>query len=121
VRVVLDADVLIGALDADDPHHRQARTLFRSWQRQEASRLISLVNLTEVLIAPAAERQRLRAAREAIAALGVTIHLPNEAFAAPTRSASPTPTVSAPPAPPTPPSPPSTRRCCAPPNGKASR
>jgi predicted nucleic acid-binding protein len=80
VRVVLDADVLIGALDANDHHHRRTRTLFRSWQRRDASLFISVVNLTEVLVAPAAERQRLRTAREAIAALGVAIHQPNEAI-----------------------------------------
>ncbi len=79
MNVVLDADVLIGALDAHDPHHRRARTLFRSWRRQNATRLVSVVNLTEVLVAPAADRQRLLAAREAIAALGVTIHQPSEA------------------------------------------
>jgi predicted nucleic acid-binding protein len=80
MRLVLDADVLIGALDANDPHHRRTRTLFRSWQRRDASLFISVVNLTEVLVAPAAEPQRLRAAREAIAALGVAIHQPNEAI-----------------------------------------
>lgn len=80
MRVVLDADVLIGALDADDPHHSRTRTLFRSWQRRDASLFISVVNLTEVLVAPAAERQRLRTAREAIAALGVAIHQANEAI-----------------------------------------
>ena len=79
MNVVLDADVLIGALDGNDPHHSRSRTLLRSWQRQEATRLLSVVNLTEVLVAPAADRQRLRAAREAIAALGVTIHQPTEA------------------------------------------
>ena len=92
MRVVLDADVLIGALDANDPHHSRARTLFRGWQRRDASLFISVVNLTEVLVAPAAERQRLRAAREAIAALGVQVHRPNEAIgvaAARLRSAHP--------------------------------
>jgi predicted nucleic acid-binding protein len=79
VNVVLDADVLIGALDRNDPHHGRARTLFRNWRRQDATRLVSVVNLTEVLVAPAADRQRLLAAREAIAALGVTIHQPSEA------------------------------------------
>jgi predicted nucleic acid-binding protein len=78
VNVVLDADVLIGALDGNDPHHSRARTLFRTWQRQDVTRLVSVVNLTEVLIAPATDRQRLLAAREAIAALGVTIHQPTE-------------------------------------------
>jgi predicted nucleic acid-binding protein len=80
VNVVLDADFLIGALDGNDPHHGRARTLFRSWQRRDANLLISVVNLTEVLVAPAAERQRLRAAREAIAALGVAVHQPSEAI-----------------------------------------
>jgi len=41
---------------------------------------MSVVNLSEVLVAPAADRQRLRAAREAIAALGVSVHLPTEAI-----------------------------------------
>jgi len=79
VRVVLDADVVIGALDASDLHHAQARKLFAGWQRREDARLISVVNLSEVLVAPAAYRARLRAAREAIAALGVAIHQPGEA------------------------------------------
>ena len=80
MRIVLDADVLIGALDGLDPHHTQARRLFRGWQKQETARLISVVNLTEVLVAPAADRRRLRAAREAIAALGVQVHQPGEAI-----------------------------------------
>jgi predicted nucleic acid-binding protein len=79
VRVVLDADVLIGALDGSDPHHAESRALFTGWQERDDSRLISVVNLSEVLVAPAAHRQRLRAAREAIAALGVAIHQPGEA------------------------------------------
>jgi len=80
LKLVLDADVLIGALDGSDPHHSQARALFTGWQEQDATRLISVVNLSEVLIAPAADKQRLRRAREAIAALGVTIHQPGEAI-----------------------------------------
>ena len=77
--VVLDADVLIGALDNSDPHHTRARRLFVGWARRNDARLISVVNLTEVLVAPAADRSRLRTAREAIAALGVSIHQPAEA------------------------------------------
>jgi predicted nucleic acid-binding protein len=79
LKLALDADVLIGALDASDPHHAQARALFSRWREDEAARLISVVNLSEVLVAPSGDRQRLRAAREAIAALGVAIHQPNEA------------------------------------------
>lgn len=79
MRLLLDADVLIGALDADDSHHDQARELFVGWRRQDAARMISVVNLTEVLVAPAAVRAKLSAAREAIAALGVGVHQPGEA------------------------------------------
>jgi predicted nucleic acid-binding protein len=79
VRIVLDADVLIGALDSSDPHHAQARRLFRGWERRDDARLMSVVNLSEVLVAPAVDRGRLRAAREAIAALGVQVHQPGKA------------------------------------------
>lgn len=80
MRLVLDADVLIGALDGSDIHHREARRLFVRWQRENATRLISVINVSQVLVAPSADRARLRAAREAIAALGVTIHRPSEAI-----------------------------------------
>lgn len=80
MRYALDADVLIGALDGSDPHHAHARELFAAWREQDDSTLISVVNLSEVLVAPAADRQRLRAAREAIASLGVAIHCPTEAI-----------------------------------------
>jgi predicted nucleic acid-binding protein len=76
VRIVLDADVLIGALDGSDSHHARARAFFTEWEERGDTRLISVVNLTEVLVAPAAERERLRVARQAIAALGVAIHQP---------------------------------------------
>jgi len=79
LRLVLDADVLIGALDGSDRHHRDARRLFVRWQRENAARLISVVNLSEVLVAPSADPARLRTAREAIGALGVTVHRPGEA------------------------------------------
>jgi predicted nucleic acid-binding protein len=75
----LDADVLIGALDGSDPHHWTARDLFTAWREQNDGVLVSVVNLSEVLVAPAGDQRRLRAAREAIAALGVSIHSPGEA------------------------------------------
>lgn len=81
MRHVLDADVLIGALDASDPHHRQARRLFRSWHRHRDDTIISAINLSEALVAPSADNQQLRAARLAIAALEVAIHQPTEAIA----------------------------------------
>jgi len=80
LRYVLDADILIGALDRSDAHHKQSRRLFVAWREQEDALLMSVVNLSEVLVAPAADQQRLRAAREAISALGVTVHLPTEAI-----------------------------------------
>jgi predicted nucleic acid-binding protein len=80
VKLILDADVLIGALDGSDAHHSRARDLFTTWHREQTTRLISVINLSEVLIAPASDRKRLRRARTAIAALGVAIHQPNEAI-----------------------------------------
>ena len=80
MKLVLDADVLIGALDGSDAHHSRACALFTAWHTQGTTPLISIVNLSEVLIAPAADKQRLRRAREAIAALGVAIHRPSEAI-----------------------------------------
>lgn len=77
---MLDADILIGALDGSDPHHSRSRQLFSAWHEQDATQLISIVNLSEVLVAPAAREDRLRAAREAIGALGVTAHQPSEAI-----------------------------------------
>ncbi len=79
MRVLLDADVVIGALDSSDEHHRQARRLFVGWREQQASVMISVVNLTEVLVAPARDSAKLSAAREAIGALEISVHHPNEA------------------------------------------
>jgi predicted nucleic acid-binding protein len=80
VRILLDADVLIGALDAHDPHHERARALFTGWRDDEDELAISVVNLTEVLVAPSAHASKLTAARRAIKALGVSVHQPNEAI-----------------------------------------
>ncbi len=80
MRYALDADILIGALDSSDAHHQQSRWLFVTWHDQDTTLIVSVINLSEVLIAPAADQKRLRAAREAVAALGVTIHSPTEAI-----------------------------------------
>lgn len=56
---MLDADVVIGALDA---HHGAARALFATWHADGTPRLLSLGTLTEILIAPAATRARLSTA-----------------------------------------------------------
>jgi predicted nucleic acid-binding protein len=81
LRLVLDADVLIGALDGNHPQHRRARALFTGWREAQDACAVSAVNLTELLIAPSAHTSKLAAARAAIAALGVTVHQPNEAIA----------------------------------------
>jgi len=81
MRVVLDADVLIGALDGSDRHHAETRALFTAWRSREDTTLMSVVNLTEVLVAPSAHPARLRVARRAIRALGVAAHRPGEAVA----------------------------------------
>lgn len=80
MKLLIDADVLIGALDASDAHHRQARTMFTKWRENRDTVSISVVNLTEVLIAPSAEPRTLAAARAAIATLGVAVYHPNEAI-----------------------------------------
>ena len=80
MKVVLDADILIGALDGSDPYHSRSRQLFSGWQAQDATRLISVINLSEVLVAPAANKDRIRAAREAIGALDVAVNQPSEAI-----------------------------------------
>ena len=53
--------------------------MFTDWHERGDSVVISVINLSEVLVAPSADRERLRIAREAIAALGVAFHSPTEA------------------------------------------
>lgn len=77
--IVVDADVLIGALDASDAHHAVARHFFTACRERGEPVAISVVNLSEVLVAPAADRHSLRRARTAVASLGVEISQPTEA------------------------------------------
>lgn len=51
-----------------------------SYPDRYLERLISVVKLSEVLVAPAAESGRLLMAREAVAALGVAVHRPGESI-----------------------------------------
>lgn len=81
MKLLLDADVLIGALDGADAHHRRARELLSGARARGDSLAISVVNLAEVLIAPAADAAKLAAAREAVTALGIATHRPSEAIA----------------------------------------
>lgn len=59
MKLVLGADVLIGALDGSDSHHVQARELFTNWREQQATRLMSVVNLSEMLVAPGSDPEPL--------------------------------------------------------------
>jgi predicted nucleic acid-binding protein len=54
--------------------------MFTRWRDEQDACTVSVVNLTEVLIAPSADAPKLAAARQAIAALGVIVHQPNEAI-----------------------------------------
>jgi predicted nucleic acid-binding protein len=81
LKLLLDTDVVIGALDRNDTHHREAHALFKRWNERGDTRLISLVNLSEVQVASAAAPSKLAAAREAIAALGISTHQPSETIA----------------------------------------
>jgi predicted nucleic acid-binding protein len=81
MRLLIDADVLIGALDGQDARHARARALFTGWHNDQDEVAISVVSLTEVLIAPSADTSKLATARRAIATLGVIVHQPNEAIA----------------------------------------
>ena len=69
MKLLLDADVLIGALDGSDPHHHRARALFTKWREDQDACAVSVVNLTEVLIAPSVDVSKLAAARAAIEVL----------------------------------------------------
>jgi predicted nucleic acid-binding protein len=67
--IVLDASVLIGHLDGNDPHHQRARGLLEA---SGASPLgASPISLAETLVAPA-RMGHLDAAREALERIGVT-------------------------------------------------
>jgi predicted nucleic acid-binding protein len=74
LRRLIDADVLIGALDSSDAHHAAAHRLLTDWHQRQDAVVIGAVNLTEALIAPAADPARLARAREAIAALDCQAH-----------------------------------------------
>ena len=50
--VVFDADVLIGYLGRDDPHHAEALERMRRALEAGTRRFVSAVNYTEVLIGP---------------------------------------------------------------------
>lgn len=67
--IVLDASVLIGHLDAGDPHHARARAVLEA---SDATPLgASTISIAETLVAPA-RAGKLDLARDALRQLGVT-------------------------------------------------
>lgn len=78
---VLDTDVLIGALDRRDPHHRAAARGLEDLLGRRVSLLLSLVNYAETLVRPAEDERTLRTAIDAIATLGIELVAPTPAIA----------------------------------------
>lgn len=66
--IVLDASVLIGHLDARDPHHERATELLEASDAEPLG--ASAITLAETLVAPA-RAKRLEEAKAALARLGV--------------------------------------------------
>lgn len=78
---VFDTDVVIAALDRADAHHRDAATAIGRLVENEVDLLISTVNYAEALVRPAEDEGNLRAAVDAIAAIGIRPLAPTRAVA----------------------------------------
>ncbi len=78
---VLDTDVAIAALDRRDAHHAQAATAITAMIESETPLLLSLVNYAETLVKPAEEKGSLRAAIDALSALGIQLIAPTPSIA----------------------------------------
>jgi predicted nucleic acid-binding protein len=78
---VLDTDVVIAALDRADAHHAAAAAAFERWATEEVDLLLCTVNYAEALVRPATDERSLRAAVDAISALGIRLHAPDATLA----------------------------------------
>ena len=78
---VLDTDVVIAALDRRDTHHAQAASAITAMLQAEVELLLSLVNYAETLVKPAQSDDTLRAAIDALSALGIRLVPPTTAMA----------------------------------------
>ena len=78
---VLDTDVVIAALDRRDAHHQRAATAINAMIDSETPLLLSTVNYAETLVRPAENEQTLRAAVNALAALGIRLVSPSPGIA----------------------------------------
>jgi len=80
-RCVLDTDVVIAALDRRDAHHRKAARSFGQFAKEETELFISVINYAESLVRPAEDERSLRAAIDAISALGIRVSPPDAVIA----------------------------------------
>ncbi|CAA9500998.1 MAG: hypothetical protein AVDCRST_MAG67-1985 [uncultured Solirubrobacteraceae bacterium] len=78
---VLDTDVVIAALDRRDAHHAQATAAITEMIDEEVALLLSLVNYAETLVKPAETEPTMRAALDALNALGIRLVAPTPAIA----------------------------------------
>lgn len=74
---VLDTDVVIAALDRADAHHAEAVKAFERFAAEDYELLLCTVNYAEALVRPAQDERSLRAAIDAIAALGIRLLAPD--------------------------------------------
>lgn len=70
--LILDASVLIGLLDAGDPHHDRAVDDVEAADQHQQTLLIPASAYSETLVA-FARADRVSEAREAIAAMGISV------------------------------------------------
>lgn len=68
---MLDTDVVIAALDRADAHHNAAAEALPAMLQAGVELRLSLINYAEALVRPAEDEAALRAAVDAIAALGI--------------------------------------------------
>jgi len=78
---VLDTDVVIAALDRRDAHHARASAAVTAWIDAGTDLMLSLVNYAETLVRPAENHDTMRAAIEALTALGIRLVAPTPAIA----------------------------------------
>jgi predicted nucleic acid-binding protein len=78
---VLDTDVVIAALDRKDSHHASAAAGIKAMIESGTPLLLSLVNYAETLVRPAEAEESLRAALDALGALGIRLIAPTPAIA----------------------------------------
>lgn len=78
---VLDADVVIAALDDTDAHHAVVRQSLSRMSADGVGFVLSLVNYAEAMVWPATSPETLRDATDAIRRLGVELIAPTPSIA----------------------------------------